>query len=197
MEDQKPLLGPRFNQALQFAAETHAAQLRKGTSVPYVSHLFSVTALVLEHGGGEDTAVAALLHDAVEDCGGMEMLKEIQTRFGSRVADIVDGCTDAYVKPKPDWDVRKMKYLAHLDETTAEVLLVSLADKLHNARSILRDLRQAGNIIWDKFNGKKDGSLWYYTALVDKFKKLIPTNPMVAELERVVDQIKEIASSEQ
>jgi (p)ppGpp synthase/HD superfamily hydrolase len=192
----QPLLGQRFNAGLIFAAKIHATQLRKSSQVPYLAHLLSVSALVLEAGGDEDMAIAALLHDAVEDRGGLETLKKIEDEFGPHVAEIVDGCSDAYGSPKPPWRDRKEKYLAHLvADATPAVRRVSLADKLHNARSILRDLRQDGNRVWEKFNGGKSGTLWYYTSLVEIFKKT-ETNFMVAELERVISQIKEIANDQ-
>jgi len=188
METATPLLSLRFNAALTFAAEMHATQVRKGSQVPYFAHLMSVSALVLESGGAEDEAIAALLHDAVEDQGGVETLELIRTRFGDHVAAIVDGCSDTYLDPKPPWRQRKEAYLAHLSEASPEVRRVSLADKLHNARSILRDIRMEGDAIWNKFTSGKEGTLWYYTALVEIFKK-VDTSYMVAELERVVNQI--------
>src|SRR5215831_3412318 len=137
-------LGPRFLRAFQFAAEKHAGQTRKASTIPYVSHLMGVASLVLEAGGDEDLAIAALLHDVVEDCGGIPMLKEVRRRFGSRVAKIVDGCTDTYTVPKPPWRELKENYLRHLKTADAETRLVSAADKLNNVRSILADYRQIG-----------------------------------------------------
>ena len=133
-------LSPCFDDALVFASRLHAGQLRKGTPVPYVAHLLAVTATVLEHGGDEDEAIAALLHDAVEDQGGAATRAKIRRRFGENVAAIVDGCTDADTIPKPPWQQRKEAYLAHLvGETSPSVRLVSSADKLHNVRSIIAD----------------------------------------------------------
>ena len=131
----------RFEEALVYATQLHSHQTRKRTGTPYIAHLLSVTALVLEAGGEEDEAISALLHDAVEDQGGKKTLKEIQRRFGNKVAEIVLSCTDAYIFPKPPWQERKESYIAHLKEASPESKRVSLADKLHNARSILRDLR--------------------------------------------------------
>ncbi len=181
-------LTERFEDALRFAAHLHARQKRKGTAVPYVAHLLSVTSLVLENGGDEDQAIAALLHDAVEDQGGKPTLQEIRRRFGERVARIVDGCSDSYGHPKPPWRKRKEDYLTHLRQADAEIRLVSLADKLHNARSILRDLRQAGLQSLSRFNGGRSGTLWYYHSLVNIFQDL-DDSPMVAELADTVAEI--------
>jgi GTP pyrophosphokinase len=176
------------------ATRLHAGQLRKGTQVPYISHLFGVTALVLEDGGGEDEAIAALLHDAVEDQGGLRTLDEIRRRFGDHVAEIVDALSDAYTTPKPPWRQRKMDYLAHLPQASAEVRRVSLADKLHNARAILRTLRQDGERTWERFNGGKDGTLWYYRSLLKVFEET-GSDFMTAELGRVLSEIERIAHS--
>ncbi|MFN2151430.1 MAG: HD domain-containing protein [Anaerolineales bacterium] len=185
-------LTPRFEEALVFATQLHAQQIRKGSQTPYVAHLLGVTALVLENGGDEDTAMAALLHDAVEDQGGLKTLNEIRKRFGTRVAEIVEACSDTFTFPKPPWRKRKQAYLDHLPHTTPEARLVSLADKLHNARSILRDLSQDGELVWNKFNGGKQGTLWYYHSLVEIFQQL-EDNFLVAELSRVVTQIEELS----
>src|SRR5579862_9759396 len=125
-------LGARFERALLFAPRKHAGQHRKGTTVPYVAHLLSVAGLVLEAGGDEDLAIAALLHDVVEDCGGAPMLKEIRRKFGNRVAKVVDGCTDADTYPKAPWLERKETYIRRLKTEGADTRLVSAADKLNN-----------------------------------------------------------------
>jgi len=164
-----PKLSSRFKEALIYATQLHAQQTRKRANTPYIAHLLSVAALVLESGGDEDEAIAALLHDAVEDQGGVKTLKEIQQRFGDKVADIVESCTDAYAFPKPPWRVRKEAYIAHIEAASPEARRVSLADKLHNARSILRDLRFDGEGTWEKFNGVKEGTLWYYRTLLPYF----------------------------
>jgi (p)ppGpp synthase/HD superfamily hydrolase len=182
------ILTGRFEDALRYAAHLHARQKRKGTPIPYVAHLLAVAGLVLENGGDEDQAIAALLHDAVEDQGGIPTLQEIRKRFGERVAHIVDGCTDAYVHPKPPWRKRKEDYLAHLRLAEADVRLVSLADKLHNARSILRDLRRDGPQSLSRFNGGRLGTLWYYRSLVAIFQEL-DDSLMVAELAEAVNEI--------
>ena len=180
----------RFENALAYAHQLHVHQRRKGNQTPYIAHLLSVTSLVLEAGGDEDTAIAALLHDAVEDQGGLETLDEIRQRFGDRVATIVEACSDTYVQPKPPWQERKEAYLQHLPESSPEAQLVSLADKLHNARSILRDLTQDGNLVWDKFNGGKAGTLWYYRRLVEIFRN-VANGFLVEELTNVVSQIEQ------
>jgi (p)ppGpp synthase/HD superfamily hydrolase len=162
-------LGPRFLQAFQFAVRKHAGQTRKASTIPYIAHLMGVASLVLEAGGDEDLAVAALLHDVVEDCGGAPMLKEVQRRFGKRVAHIVEGCTDADTDPKPPWRERKENYLRHLKTADAGTRLVSAADKLNNIRSILADYREIGESVWTRFHGGREGTLWYYRALRDEF----------------------------
>jgi (p)ppGpp synthase/HD superfamily hydrolase len=160
-------------EAASLAFRLHAAQRRKGTDIPYIAHLMAVAALVLEHGGDEEQAIAALLHDAIEDCG-VEHEAGIAARFGPRVAAIVRACTDAEVVPKPPWRARKEAYIAHLDETPPDALLVSACDKLHNARAILADLRAEGASVFARFNGGRDGTLWYYATLADRFATLLP-----------------------
>ena len=181
-------LGPRFLRAFQFAAKKHAGQGRKTTSIPYLAHLMGVTSIVLEAGGDEDLAIAALLHDVVEDCGGAPMLKEVRRRFGKRVAGIVDGCTDAYGYPKPPWRERKEGYIAHLKEADQETRLVSAADKLNNARSILADYRELGEFVWERFNGGRDGTLWYYRTLRDEFLR-DKRNRVTRDLDLVVKEL--------
>ncbi len=190
-------LTERFHSALTYASRLHARQRRKGKNVPYVAHLLGVAALVLEAGGDEDVAIAALLHDAVEDQGGIPKLKEIRAEFGERVANIVEGCSDSFTHPKPDWCVRKKKYLEHLPTASDDVLLVSAADKLHNARTILADWREEGDHVFERFRGKKQGTLWYYRALTDIFLALPKGSPgfrrTVEELRRVVGKIEQKA----
>ena len=181
-------LGSRFHRAFLFAAEKHAGQARKTTTVPYIAHLMGVTATVLEFGGDEDLAIAALLHDVVEDCGGAPMLKEVRRRFGKRVAKIVDGCTDSDTYPKPPWRQRKEDYIRHLKTADADTRLVSAADKLNNVRSILADYREVGESIWARFNGGRDGTLWYYRALLDEFLRKKP-NRLTRELELALGQL--------
>lgn len=163
----------RLAEGIAFALEVHAKQVRKGSDAPYVSHLLGVAGLVLEHGGDEEQAVAAMLHDAVEDVGA-HLEPVIRARFGDRVADIVLGCTDADTFPKPPWRARKEAYIAHLETAAPDVLLVSLADKAHNARTIATDLRSHGQAVFDRFRGGLDGTIWYYETLASVFSRLLP-----------------------
>jgi (p)ppGpp synthase/HD superfamily hydrolase len=178
-------LGPRFRRAFLFAADKHAGQTRKASTTPYIAHLMGVASLVLEFGGDEDIAIGALLHDAVEDCGGQTMLKEVRRQFGNRVAKIVDGCTDSYGEPKLPWQERKETYLQHLKKADADTRLVSAADKLNNVRSILCDYREIGESIWERFNGGREGTLWYYRALLNEFHRGRP-NRLIREFELAV-----------
>jgi len=192
---QKPArLTRRFEQALLFATRKHAGQIRKGAPAPYISHLMGVAGLVLEAGGDEDLAIAALLHDVVEDCGGAPMLREVRRRFGKRVAHVVEGCTDTDVVPKPPWRERKENYIKHLRTADADVHLVSAADKVHNLRHILTDYREVGEKIWERFNGKRDGTLWYYRALLREFRRRKP-NRLVNELARAVKELRAVSGS--
>lgn len=181
----------RFEEALAFAAHLHREQLRKGSGVPYVAHLLSVCALALENGADEDEAIAALLHDAIEDQGGDVARQEIRRRFGERVASIVDGCTDAEVTPKPPWRARKEQYIAHMLSAPPSVRLVSACDKLHNARSILADYRVVGEALWKRFSGGREATLWYYRALVGAYQSH-GTSPLVEELDRVVSEVERL-----
>ena len=184
------------------ATQLHAGQMRKGTEeqrrngteIPYVSHLLGVSSLVLEHGGTEDQAIAALLHDAVEDQGGIKTLDRIRDHFGSGVAEIVDHCTDAYEDPKPEWRQRKETYVDEVPNMPATAALVSCADKLHNARAILSDLREVGDELWGRFTGKKKGTLWYYRALVDAFNDKDIKKRLTDELSRTVEEIEKLST---
>lgn len=192
-------LSDRFDQALQFASRAHRDQQRKGGETPYVSHPLAVASLVLEHGGDEDQAIAGLLHDLIEDqseqFGGPASLKiYLRERFGSRVASIVEDCTDFSINsPRPEWRARKVAYLASLPQKPTDSLLVSGCDKLHNARCILRDLRLYGDQLWPRFNGGREGSLWYYRSLADSFREGGTSNALVEELDRVVSDIERLA----
>ncbi|HEY7667818.1 MAG TPA: HD domain-containing protein [Actinomycetota bacterium] len=189
-------LGPRFDDALVYASDLHRSQPRKGGHVPYVSHLLGVTSLVIEEGGTETQAIAALLHDAVEDQGGLPRLEEIRARFGDDVADIVLACTDSTEDPKPPWRVRKEAYVAHLPVARPDALLVSVADKVHNARSILLDLRSDGVGMFDRFTGGREGTLWYYRTLVGTYRGIEGfRSRLIDELDRVVTEIERIAGS--
>lgn len=182
------MLSDRFTQALVFATQLHAKQVRKGSQVPYIAHLLGVASLALEFGADEDEAIAALLHDAIEDQGGVPTREAIRQHFGDRVTAIVEGCTDADTIPKPPWKQRKQAYLEHLPRASASVRLVSACDKLHNARSILRDYREQGDALWQRFKGGKEGTLWYYRELVNIFQAIEPS-PLVEEFSRVVSEL--------
>jgi (p)ppGpp synthase/HD superfamily hydrolase len=191
----KPVkLGPRFLRAFQFAAEKHAGQARKASTIPYIAHLMGVASLTLEAGGDEDLAIAALLHDVVEDCGGAPVLKTVRRLFGERVAKVVDGCTDTDVFPKPPWRARKESYLLHLRDANADTRLVSAADKLNNVRSILADYRKIRDEVWERFNGGREGTLWYYRVLLDEFLRRKP-NRVTQELELAVKDLESVARS--
>ncbi len=187
-------LGKRFEEALIYATTLHARQIRKGSNVPYVSHLLGVASLVLEDGGSEDEATAALLHDAVEDQGGRATLEVIRQRFGPEVAHIVEACSDAFSLPKPPWRKRKEEYIRHLPTVSPSVRRVSLADKLHNARSIRYSLLKDGEALWQRFNGGKEGTLWYYQELVQVFLET-GNDPMTQELKNCVADILQLANS--
>lgn len=193
MADDTPY-GSRLIQALGVAARLHAGQRRKGTDIPYLSHLLGACSISLDYGANEDEAIAALLHDAIEDVEPVEDARRAVAAFGAEVLRIVEACTDTDQHPKPPWRVRKEAYVAHVAEADASVLLVSAADKLHNARSVVADLRTFGPALWDRFTGGRDGSLWYYRALVGAFR----ANPahdgrLVSELDRVVTEMEALA----
>ena len=185
----------RFDDALGYAARLHARQVRKGTAVPYVAHVLGVCSIAMEYGGDEDEAIAALLHDGPEDQGGLVVLDDIRTRFGDKVAEIVAGCSDTFVTPKPPWRVRKEAYIAHLPSASVSTRLVSASDKLYNARAILSDTLRIGDRLWERFTGGKSGTLWYYRALTDTYRGLpdVRINPLVDELDRVVTELERVA----
>jgi (p)ppGpp synthase/HD superfamily hydrolase len=182
------MLTERFEQAFLYASHVHGGHKRKGTSIPYLSHLMGVASLVLEHGGTEDQAIAALLHDAAEDQGGQDRLDDIRARFGDAVADIVNDCTDSWEEPKPDWRERKEAYLKSLEFKPDASLLVSLADKTHNARAIVTDLHLEGAKLWERFKRPASDTLWYYGELVDVFKRRRPS-PLTTELRRAFGEM--------
>jgi (p)ppGpp synthase/HD superfamily hydrolase len=179
------LLSERFEAALVLMFRLHRSQLRKGTTIPYVSHLLSVAALVLEDKGNEDEAIAALLHDAIEDQGGDVMRQEIACQFGAQVSAIIEGCTDSDVIPKRPWRERKEEHLRSLSTASLATLRVMTADKLHNARTIAVELRQ-GNGVWDKFKGGEAGTLWYYRQFLEKVRRRGYDSPMLRELAEIV-----------
>jgi len=182
----------RFHEALSYASAMHAEQSRKGGEIPYVSHLMAVSVIVMEARGTEDEAIAALLHDGPEDQGGLERLADIRTRFGDRVAGIVEHCSDTFETPKPSWLARKRAYVDSLASADASTLLVSVADKLHNARATLRDLQAAADpaTVWHRFKGTPEQTLANYRALIDAYEHGTPDvrrDPVVRELRRVVE----------
>ncbi len=181
-------LGPRFESALQYAARLHVTQTKKGTDTPYLAHLMAVTAIVLDDGGTEDEAIAALLHDAVEDQGGRERLDDIRARFGATVAHIVEGCTDSFTTPKPPWIERKRAYVEHARHLDRPTLRVSAADKAINATAILRDWHKVGDRVWSRFNASREDVLWYYGALVEAFRAS-GGGALTEELARVVREL--------
>lgn len=188
-------LTDRFSEALAYAVKLHAAQKRKLSGGPYVSHLLRVAGIALEHGADEDEAIAALLHDAVEDQGGAKTLDEIRRRFGPRVAEIVAACSDTDQTPKPPWRGRKEAYLAHLGEESPSARLVSAADKLDNVRSLIAGYHALGESLWANFRGGRDGILWYHRSVVE-ILKAAQTSPLVDELDRAVAQLEELARHE-
>jgi len=176
-----------FEEALAYAARLHAGQRRKGSDTPYISHLLAVTAIALDHGATEHEAIAALLHDAVEDQGRQETLVEIRRRFGDQVASIVAACSDTDESPKPPWRERKEAFVERLRTEPYSVRLVVAADKLHNVRDMLGSYRVKGEDLWSNFNGRRDGTLWYYRAVVDAL--VGAAEPRETQLQAIIDEI--------
>ena len=197
VRDVKPLVTARFARAIERAQELHGADVRKGTAVPYMAHLLGVCALVLRDNGSEDEAVAALLHDALEDHPEAIGAKEIEEEFGPRVRAIVEACTDTPADyaggPKPSWRQRKARYIEHVCSAAPGDLRVAVADKLDNARSIVADLRELGDAIWSRFNAGKADQLWYYRALVQAFDRAGARGQLFFELEAAVSELERLA----
>jgi (p)ppGpp synthase/HD superfamily hydrolase len=186
-----PRLGPKFHEALTYAAELHRTQTRKASEVPYVGHLLSVAGLVIEADGTETEVIAALLHDAAEDQGGDATLADIKERFGADVADIVEECSDTVMAPKPPWRERKERYIAHLATASDSTVRVSMADKLDNARAILRDLRRHGPAVWKRFTTDDPHQhLWYYRSLLEVYRQR-SDSWLIDELSRVIETLAE------
>ena len=183
-----PTLSRRFDDAFAYTHDVHASQTRKGNGVPYISHLMGVASIVIDDGGTEDEAIAALLHDAPEDRGGRERLEDIRARFGDTVAKIVEDCTDSWTMPKAPWAERKKKYAEHARTLGPSSLRVSAADKVHNAYAILRDLRNVGDTVWDRFNASADDILAYYQSLGRSYREA-GGGRLVDELDRIVRAI--------
>jgi GTP pyrophosphokinase len=183
-----PTLTGRFDEAFAYAHEAHASHVRKGSGTPYLGHLMGVASIVIDDGGSEDEAIAALLHDAAEDSGGRARLEDIRARFGERVAKIVEDCTDAWTEPKAPWADRKHAYAEHARTLGAASLRVSAADKVHNAYAILRDLRNTGERVWERFNASSDDVVAYYHSLVRAYREA-GGGRLVDELDRIVRAI--------
>ena len=190
-------LSKKFIQAVELANKLHKGQFRKGTEILYISHPLAVSSLVIEYGGKENEAIAALLHDTVEDCGGKKAMKQIREQFGENVAAIVDGCTETDQKPKPPWKERKDKYIAHIKVASPSVRLVSCADKLHNIRSILAEHRQVGKKIWKKYNATKKETLWFYKAYRDALQDSKEKRPIFKELKLAVDELEKVITGQE
>jgi len=188
-------LGERFVDALGYATRAHAGQRRANDGQPYIAHLLRVAGLVIQDGGSEDEAIASLLHDAVEDQGGVERLNDIRERYGSAVAEIVDECTDSYGEPRPPWRVRKERYLAELDDSSPGALRVSMADKLDNVSSLIRAYRIDGEEFWARSKKDPDDVRWYYGTLAARFVELRP-GPLADELRRTVAELERLLAGE-
>jgi (p)ppGpp synthase/HD superfamily hydrolase len=193
MPNEGPRLTSRFTKALLYASRIHGGKLRKKTKIPDIGHILGVTAIALEYGANETEAIAALLHDAVEDAGGKARLRDIERKFGRAVAKIVDGCTDSYEDPKPPWLDRKKTYVAHVRNAPIPTKLVSAADKVQNVRSLLRNYREEGDNLWQRYNSGKQGALWYYRALVKAFAGR-RIRPLVQELDRTLSELESLAN---
>ncbi len=195
-----PAVGKRFRDALVWAAELHEDQDRKGGDVPYVAHLLGVAAVVLEHGGSEDTAIAALLHDALEDQAHKITEGEIRARFGDAVERIVIECSDGTPEEQQDrsherWYARKKKYIAEIAHKSDAALVVSMADKLYNIRSMLEDYRAEGGALWRRFTTGREGNLWYYAAMVEAYEKRVGHTRLWGELARTVAEMKDLVEA--
>jgi len=187
------IIGPKFLEALRFAVQIHGEDLRKGTSIPYLSHLLSVCSLVLEDDGDEDEAIAALLHDTLEDHPEDVMKADIEDRFGNRVADLVTQCTDTPPDygggPKAPWHERKAAYVERIRNEKYPLCRIALADKLHNTRTIVMDHRRLGNSIWARFNANKEDQLRYQRALVEAFREARAPDHILDELDSLVREL--------
>jgi (p)ppGpp synthase/HD superfamily hydrolase len=187
-----PRLTDRYDEALVYASDLHRTQVRKGGDIPYLGHLLSVSSLVIEGGGTETQAIAGLLHDAAEDQGGEPILAQIRAKFGDDVAAIVGECSDTFEDRKPPWKQRKQDYIDHLGDASDATILVSLADKLDNARAILRDFRKHKGDLWKRFSEHDPHEhLWYYKSLLAVFerRRAEQSEWLVAELGRVLTDL--------
>ena len=187
-------LSAKFEAALVYATRVHGVSFVR-RQIFRIAHILGVTAIAMEYGATETEAIGALLHDAVEDCGGAKRLRDIERKFGKAVAKIVDGCTDTDQTPKPPWLSRKKAYIAHLRHAPVSTQIVSAADKLHNLRAIVMDYRTEGDKLWSRFNGGKEGTLWYYAALLEAFPGGRRLAPLLAELDRTLTTLEALANN--
>lgn len=188
----------RFEEAVAYAMVVHGTATRKGSGVPYVSHLLQVAGLALHSGGNEDEAIGALLHDAVEDGGGLPRLRDIEGRFGAPVARIVHGCSDSFETPKRPWLERKAQYVGRIPDESASVVLVSAADKLHNVTAILSDYRERGDALWHVFNkdAGQSGTIGYYRGLVAAYTATGHHPRLIRDLDVAVSQLEAATGSQ-
>ena len=186
------MMSERFAEAVAMANELHSGQFRKGTKIPYISHPLIVAGTVLQNGGDEDEAIAAVLHDTVEDCGGKPVMEKIRQRFGEKIAGLVSGCTETDVQPKPPWRERKERYIQNIKSASPSVRLISCADKLHNAASILSEYKKVGAKVWDRFKGDKSETLWFYSAMVSALRAAGEDRPILDELEATVKALRSL-----
>ncbi|MFL2649840.1 MAG: HD domain-containing protein [Alphaproteobacteria bacterium] len=183
----------KYLEAYVYSYKLHKKQTRKGSNIPYFTHLSSVSNLIIENNGTTTQAIAGLLHDAVEDQGGAKTLAVIKRKFGPRVAKIVDQCSDTTIKPKPPWKKRKIKYIKDIKNKSQDTLLVSLCDKYHNANCILSDYQKVGEEIWDRFTASKQETFWYYESLYKEFKKYLKNHlELIKAYKNTVDEMKRI-----
>lgn len=184
----------KLTQAFDLASVLHKGQFRKGTGEPYLSHVMGVAALVIRYGGTAEEAAGALLHDAAEDCGGEKALAIIREKLGSEVEMIVRGCSDTTKQEKPPWKERKMAFINSLPSASPSVILVSNCDKIYNLGTILDDYRAEGEDLWKRFQGKKEGTLWYYRTLAGFYNRNHPS-PAARKLNRIMEDLEaELAS---
>jgi len=183
----------KYLEAYNYSYKLHKKQMRKGSNIPYFTHLSSVSNLIIENNGTTTQAIAGLLHDAVEDQGGAKTLAIIKRKFGPKVAKIVDQCSDTTIEPKPPWKARKIKYIQNIKNKTQNTLLVSLCDKYHNASCILSDYQKVGEEIWDRFTASKQETFWYYESLYKEFKRYLKNHPeLIKAYKNKVDEMKRI-----
>lgn len=182
------MLSPKFEKALSFATQLHATQYRKGSKAPFITHLLSVCAIILEDGGTEDEAIAGLLHDAVEDQGGLKTLEAIKNTFGERIAQIVLECSETHLSPKPPWKERKVQSLAKMKQISDSAIRVVLADKVHNSQSLIREHQKYGTIIWNNFKAGREGTVWYFNQVCAVLNERT-NSELIHELKLAVNRI--------